>query len=221
MAAQYDIITFDCYGTLVDWRGGIVRAFEQAGVVSPGVTPEGILALHAEIEPVVQGERYRPYRDVLRITAQRMIEKMGGQVPPDGGDFLPKSVPTWPPFPDTNTALTRMRSAGVELGILSNIDDELLEQTLRQIDVDFTLVVTAQQVGAYKPNHAHFHAARDRIGDRRWLHAAQSYFHDIVPAHELGIPSAWVNRLAEAPSGEARARTEVPDLTGLADRIVA
>lgn len=219
MATDFDIVTFDCYGTLVDWRGGIVTAFRDAGHLPSDVTPERLLALHAQIEPAVQTERYRSYRDVLRLTALRMIDRMDGIAPQDGGDFLPDSVTSWPVFADANAALARLDAAGLELGILSNIDDELLRGTLRQIDVEFAFTVTAEQVRSYKPDPAHFHAARERVGSRRWLHAAQSYFHDIQPAYALGIPSAWVNRLAEAPSGDALPDIEVKDLAELAARL--
>lgn len=219
MRPEFDIVTFDCYGTLVDWRAGIVGAFREAGRLPPDVTGEHLLRLHAEIEPAVQSERFRSYRDVLRLTALRMIDRMGGTPPQDGGDFLPDSVTAWPVFADTNAALARLRATGMELGILSNIDDELLRGTLRQIDVDFAFAVTAEQVQAYKPNHAHFLAARDRVGSRRWLHAAQSFFHDIQPAHDLGIPAAWVNRLAEAPHGDAVPDMEIRDLEELANQL--
>ena len=110
-----------------------------------------------------------------------------------------------------------MVSAGIRLGILSNIDDDLLAGTLRHLTVDFELTLTAQQLRSYKPAHGHFLTARERIGDARWLHAAQSYFHDVVPARELGIPVAWINRKAEEPQGQARPDRNLHDLAELAD----
>ena len=122
---------------------------------------------------------------------------------------------SWKPFPDTNAALERLRGAGHQLGILSNVDDDLLSATRRHFTVDFDLIVTAQQVRSYKPGHAHFLKAKDKIGGKRWLHAAQSNFHDIAPATALGIDNAWVNRGHE--TGRVKPMYEVNDLAGLAD----
>jgi 2-haloalkanoic acid dehalogenase type II len=113
--------------------------------------------------------------------------------------FLPESLPTWPPFPDTNAALQRLHESGHRLAILSNVDDDPLAGTRKHLDVAFDFVVTAQQVGSYKPAPGHFTAARERIGGAPWLHVAQSYFHDVQPARALGIPSAWINRKGERP----------------------
>jgi FMN phosphatase YigB (HAD superfamily) len=126
-------------------------------------------------------------------------------------------LPRWEPFPDTNPALGRLADAGYRLGILSNIDDDLLAGTLQRLAVRFDLLVTAEQLRSYKPGHAHFDEARRRVGAQRWLHAAQSYFHDIVPACDLGVPVAWINRKAEAPTGVARPDRELRTMTDLAD----
>ena len=195
----FDVITFDCYGTLIDWESGIRAAFESAGVNGGEA-----LRRYAEIEPQVERE-YRPYRDVLRETASRIA----------AGVDLASSLPTWKPFPDTNPALERLRRAGIRLGILSNVDDDLLAATRTHFTVDFDLIVTAQQVRSYKPGHAHFLEARKRIGDSKWLHAAQSNRHDIVPTNRLGIPNAWINRRAE--KGGVRPTYEFANLTELAN----
>jgi 2-haloalkanoic acid dehalogenase type II len=214
----YEIVTFDCYGTLVDWEGGISRAVRDAAARDGIELERGrIIAAHAEVEPGVQSEGYRSYRDVLVETALRMAPRLGWSLTPDRADFLPDSLVDWPIFDETNEALGRLVSAGMRLGILSNVDDDLLEGTLRQFEVEFSLVVTAQQIRSYKPDHGHFVTARERIGERGWLHAAQSYFHDVVPARESGIPVAWINRKAEEPSGDARPDRELRDLTELAD----
>jgi 2-haloalkanoic acid dehalogenase type II len=176
-----------------------------------------LLAAFHELEPLVQAESWRPYREVLVETAVRVADRFGWRLSPGEAEALPRSLPDWPPFPDTNPALTRLHAAGYRLGILSNIDDDLLAATQRRLAVPFALVITAQQVGSYKPAHGHFERARQAIGAARWLHAAQSYFHDIEPAFALGIPSAWINRLHEFPTGEARPLREFADLTGLAD----
>jgi 2-haloalkanoic acid dehalogenase type II len=217
MDRPYDVITFDCYGTLIDWESGISAAFaDEAAAGGITLTREAIVAAHAELEPIVQSERYRRYRDVLTETARRMADRLNLTLPEERADFLAESLPGWQPFPDTNAALNQLAAAGYRLGILSNVDDDLLAGTLRHFDAGFDLIVTAQQVGSYKPAHNHFLTARQRIGDARWLHAAQSYFHDVVPAGELGIPVAWINRKNEARSGAARPDRELRTLAELA-----
>jgi len=214
----YDIITFDCYGTLIDWEQGINDAFARAGAAD-GVRldPRAVIAAYADTEPVVEGERYRRYRDVLAETARRVAARLDWALPPERATFLAESLPDWQPFPDTNAALERLAAAGYTLGILSNVDDDLLAGTRRHLTVPFDLIVTAQQVGSYKPAHGHFTTARRRIGDRRWLHAAQSYFHDVIPARTLGIPAAWINRQGATASDGGRADRELQSLAELAD----
>lgn len=209
---RYDIITFDCYGTLIDWVSGIRDAF--AAVHIDG---DAALRAYAETEPVVERETYRRYRDVLAATAYEVARKVG--TPVADGDFLAESLPGWRPFPDTNAALERLRDAGIRLGILSNIDDDLLTETRKHFTVPFDLIVTAQQVRSYKPGEAHFTAARERIGDAEWLHAAQSNYHDIVPANRLAIPTAWINRHGEQALPGGVPTHEFRNLTELADAV--
>lgn len=210
MERRFDIITFDCYGTLIDWESGIAGAF------GPAHDRAEILRLHAEIEPVVESE-YRLYRDVLAETARRMSKSLGRET---DGTFLPDSLPSWTPFPDTNPALERLRAAGYRLGILSNTDEYLIAATRRHFTVDFDLVITAEQVRSYKPGLAHFTTARERIGNAQWLHAAQSNYHDVVPANVLAIPTAWVNRGGDRPHPGGTPTYEVKDMAGLAELLV-
>jgi 2-haloacid dehalogenase/putative hydrolase of the HAD superfamily len=183
------------------------------------LTRPELLAAYAEIEPAVEAESFRPYRDVLAETAERVAKRLDWSLTPERARGLARSLPSWKPFPDTNSALERLVSAGYRLGILSNVDDDLLAATLRHLTVPFDFLVTAQQVRSYKPAPAHFEAARRRIGESRWLHAAQSHFHDVVPCRALGIPVAWVNRKAEAVHKETRPDLEVRTLAGLADAL--
>lgn len=216
MPRSFDIVTFDCYGTLIDWESGIASAFLDAAR-GDGITlqRENILRAYADIEPVVEHERYLPYREVLTETALRVAQSLDW--PRTDGTFLPASLPTWRPFADTNPALERLRDAGYRLGILSNVDDDLLAETRRHFTVDFELIITAQQVRSYKPAPGHFVAAKERIGSARWLHAAQSNFHDGVPVNAMGIPTAWVNRRGEEPLPGGVPTYEVRDMRGLAD----
>lgn len=214
MDRHYDIITFDCYGTLIDWESGIAEAFAGAARAD-GVELQrpDILREYARIEREVEHEHYRPYREVLTEAAQRVARSFGWMT---SGSFLPDSLPSWTPFADTNPALERLRAAGYRLGVLSNIDDDLFAATRRHFTVHLDLLVTAEQVRSYKPGRAHFDEARRRIGGARWLHAAQSNFHDIVPANALEIPTAWVNRHGETPRPGGVPMFEVRDMAGLA-----
>ncbi len=230
-------ITFDCYGTLVDWEAGIWAAFRDACAVTAasgapggtGLSREAVLAAYAEIEPAVEAEAFRPYREVLDETARRVAARLGLRIPPARARFLSESLPRWPPFPDTREALERLAQAGLRLGILSNVDDELLLETRRAIGAgvfDPALIVTASQVRSYKPAPAHFLEARRRLGalaaEGRWLHAAQSLFHDVAPAHALGIPVAWINRKGEPlPPDAAPPAIEAPSLAALAARVLS
>ena len=219
---RFDVLTFDCYGTLIDWERGLGDAFAIAARAE-GVLPDRatLLAAYHEIEQSIEAERYRSYRQVLALTARRLAERFTWRLPDGEERFLPDSVPAWPPFPDTNAALARLATAGYRLAILSNVDDDLLAATRRHLDVDFEFVVTAQQVGSYKPAPAHWNAARKRIGDARWLHVAQSLFHDIVPARRLGIASAWINRKRQSPPGAERPDVEFGTLAEAADWLIA
>lgn len=205
---KYEVITFDCYGTLIDWENGIRKAFQNAGVDG-----DDALRAYAEIEPQVEAGPYRSYREVLTETASRIA-------PGVDGSFLAASLPSWKPFADTNPALQRLRAAGIRLGILSNVDDDLIAGTRKHFTVDFDVIVTAQQVKSYKPGHAHFLEARTRIGNARWLHAAQSNFHDIVPANVLGIANAWINRHGESARPGGTPTHHFTNLTGLADFVI-
>lgn len=216
---RYDIVTFDCYGTLIDWESGIAGAFRDAARAG-GVEldREAVLRAYAAHEPMAEEPPFRPYRDVLGDTARRVAHTLGWDA--GDGSFLAESLPSWMPFPDTNAALERLRAAGYRLGILSNVDDDLLAATRRHFRVAFDLIVTAQQVRSYKPGHAHFLTARDAIGGAPWLHAAESNFHDIVPTNELRIENAWINRRgAPALAGGVPTLGEFRDLAALAGAI--
>jgi 2-haloalkanoic acid dehalogenase type II len=217
---KFDIVTFDCYGTLIDWRNGIAGAFVRTAR-EDGITlhADEVLREYHHIEPLVEHERYRLYRDVLTETAMRVAHALGWPLAFGRASFLANSLPSWQPFPDTNAALERLRDAGYRLGILSNTDDDLLAATRRHFTVVFDLVVTAQQVKSYKPAPPHFLAAKQWIGDQRWLHAAQSNFHDIVPTNAMGVPNAWVNRNDETALPGGAPSYEVRDMAGLAEML--
>ncbi len=219
--ARPDMITFDCYGTLVDWDRGIRSAFEHAASVSgKSVDAGALLRAYGEIEPVVEAERYRPYREVLAETARRAAARFDWDLSDEQATGIAAGLPDWPVFPDTLPALRRLVAAGCRLGILSNVDRDLLNRTQENLPVPFDLVITAEDVRSYKPAAPHFDLAKRAVGDGRWIHAAQSYFHDVRPATEMGIEVVWINRKSEiAPAGAAPHQFE--DLRRLADWIGA
>jgi len=221
-SSDFDIITFDCYGTLIDWEGGIINAF-QSEAAKDGLALEGdqIIAAYNAEEPKVESRTYLPYREVLTETAGLVGSRLGWNISIERASFLAQSLAEWEPFADTNAALERLVRK-FQLGILSNIDDDLLTGTRRHFTVQFDLIVTAQQVQSYKPGLAHFNEAMARRSGKRMLHAAQSYFHDVVPCAALGIPVVWINRKAERPlPGGPLPTHEVRNLSELADLLEA
>jgi len=208
--------TFDCYGTLVDWRGGIggelVRLF-------PTGDAESLLARYYAVEPEVQRDGGLAYRDVMARTLARIASESGLTLPAGEADALGVSLPGWPVFPDARSALEEARGRGWKLGILSNTDRDLIDASIARLGVAFDAVVVASEIGSYKPAHRHWHVFAERTGAAagRHVHVAQSLFHDIAAANELGIPSVWINRLGEQPGPEPT--RSLTGLTGLADTL--
>ena len=217
-----EIITFDCYGTLIDWEGSICDAFRNA-MVSGGfdrVDEARLFELYEAEERRVEKEAYRPYREVLTETTLRVAKMVGWNLPEEEAGFLAKTLPRWRPFEDVNPALKRL-SQSYSLGILSNVDEELLLGTLKHFPVSFDLIVTAEQVHAYKPSRAHFDRAREVIGwEKDWVHVAGSLYHDIEPAQRLGIKAIWINRKGlispgSFPKGTVQEEQSLSGLVGL------
>ncbi len=214
------IITFDCYGTLIDWNDGISAALIAEGERQGfHADRETILEVYHAAEPRVQSEHYRTYREVLTLLEREISTQLGWD-PPASPGYLADSLRGWQPFADANRSLGRLAAMGFELGVLSNIDDELLAASRRHFAVDFELLVTAQQMRSYKPGAPHFERALETLGGDRsaMLHIAQSYFHDIRPAERIGIHTVWVNRLAEpVADGGPSPTVEVADLDAAVD----
>jgi 2-haloalkanoic acid dehalogenase type II len=182
-------VTFDCYGTLIDWDSGIRRFFATV----PGATPD-LLDEWEEIQfQMVQGS-YRRYRCILADSLHETLARRGLAAQPEAEAAFAESLPTWTPFPDTNDALERLKAKGLKLGIISNIDDDLLARTLQQFTVPFDLLVTAEQSGAYKPNAASFNLARARIGEARVTHVAFGERYDLQTARDCGMQVVFVKR---------------------------
>jgi 2-haloalkanoic acid dehalogenase type II len=219
---DFEFVTFDCYGTLIDWETGIRRALKQAfeGMGLTQTQEAELFELYQEEEKRIEGQMpYRKYREVLALAASEAARRLGRSIPEKLSNLLAEHLPSWGPFPDTNPALERLSTEGT-LGILSNVDEDLLAGTLKHFTVPFDLVVTAERVRSYKPGTEHFEEARRIIGaDRGWLHVAASLYHDVEPASRLGIKTVWVNR-KNSPEGRrfrGKIVREVRDLAQLAD----
>jgi 2-haloacid dehalogenase len=188
-------VTFDVYGTLIDWETGIYEAFAKE-------------AQRDEFE-IDRGQLI----EVLRRTAIEIAKRLEWPLEPSRSGFLPDSVQKWKPFKETNTQLQKLAKK-YKLGLLSNIDDKLLGQTRRHIPTDFDLVVTAQQVRSYKPEPAHFTECARRVGGKRgWVHVAASHYHDVAPCVKARVPVIWVNRNKETlDSSQKKPTAEVANL---------
>ncbi len=221
--SQFEWISFDCYGTLVDWETGISGAVGEV-LESRGMRmPRGeILGLFAEVEPRVQqgSEGFLRYREVLWRVMDLMGRELGVEFSESELGCLADTLPGWPVFPDTVGALTELKER-YRLAVISNVDDDLFAKTAEGLGVEFDAVVTAEEVRSYKPELRNFEVAMGRMGveKERWLHVAESLFHDIGPANRLGIASVWVNR-ADRGGGTRRSDAVpdmvVPDLAALA-----
>lgn len=207
------LITFDCYGTLIDWETGMLAALRPLFARDGGrVADLKLLELYGDIEAELEAGPYLPYREVLAQTAQEMGQRLGAKISQEDGQRFAESLTGWEPFPDTVAGMQALaRRFG--LGIISNIDDDLFAVTRKKLGVEFSVIVTAQQVKSYKPSLRNFEEALRRSGLKKneILHAGQSLYHDIVPANSLGIRNVWVNRPSIRPgSGAARPAVAQP-----------
>ncbi|MEV4286421.1 HAD family hydrolase [Nonomuraea bangladeshensis] len=205
-------VTFDCFGTLVDWRHGLRTSAE---LIAPG-RGERLLEAYNRHEHAVQTESPAlRYRHVLAETLRRACADERVELGDDDAAVLAATIPYWPVFPEVGAELSAVRAAGWNLALLTNCDRDLIAETLRRLPVPFDAVVTAEDVRDYKPSLTHFTTFRRVHEPSAWVHVAQSYFHDLVPAHRLGVHRIWINRLGErAPDGGVVQR-ELPDLRGL------
>jgi 2-haloacid dehalogenase/putative hydrolase of the HAD superfamily len=217
-------VTFDVYGSLIDWEEGIYEAFSKEAE-RDGFTIERdqLTPLFMSTEKEIEGGSYELYAEVLRRTAVRISRDLDWPLEPSRSGFLPDSVQRWKPFRETNPTLEKIKKK-FQIGLISNIDDKLLGQTRRHMPVDFDLVVTAQQVRSYKPDPAHFTEAERRMGGKRgWVHVGASYYHDIEPCLKKKIPVIWVNRHKapleqnqKKPTAEVASLREAAKLLGAA-----
>jgi 2-haloacid dehalogenase/putative hydrolase of the HAD superfamily len=207
-------VTFDVYGTLIDWDTGVYDAFKaEADRDGFSFERDELIPLFHETQKQIQAGSYELYAEVLRRTAVQIAKKLNWPLEPSRAGFLPDSVQRWPAFKETNPMLQKVAKK-YKVGLISNIDDKLLGETRRHIPLDFDLVVTAQQVRSYKPDPAHFVECERRIGGKRgWVHIANSYYYDVEPCLKRKIPVIWVNRGKEPLEGnQKKPDSEVPNL---------
>jgi 2-haloacid dehalogenase len=227
--SRFTTISFDCYGTLIDWESGILPILRIVLANHGHSLPDsGILELYGEFEAQAESGSYQCYRDVLQAVVRAFADRFRFEATRAESSSLHESVCSWPPFPDTVAALRELQKHH-KLVVISNIDDDLFAETRKHLDVEFGAVITAEQAKSYKPSVNNFQIALRTlaISPEELLHAAQSVYHDVIPARSLGISTVWVNRKSArpgigavrsspAPASEKRPDLEVPDLESLA-----
>lgn len=221
---RFRVLTFDCYGTLIDWERGILAALGPLlAAHGKSLADEKLLELYGELEAEAEAGEYQSYRKVLEGVARGVGRRLGFESSEQEARSLPESLKNWQPFPDTVAALKKLKSR-YKLAIVSNTDDDLFADTARLLEVSFDWVITAQQARSYKPSHRNFKLALERIAlpPDQVLHCAQSIYHDVIPARELGLATVWVNRRGAKGGGATKAaqgqpELEVPDLKTLAE----
>jgi len=221
---RFDFLTFDCYGTLIDWEAGILSALHRVlSAYGKGKDDASLLELYGDFELRSEHGVFRPYREVLESVVGQFGKEFGFSPTAAEARSLPDSLPLWKPWPDTVAALRQLKTR-FRLAILSNVDDDLFAATRPQLGVEFDEVVTAQQAKAYKPSLKVFELALTRVKApaHRVLHVGQSVYHDVIPAQALGLATVWVNRPSARPgvgavkAAEAKADLTVPGLAELA-----
>lgn len=213
-----DWVTFDCYGTLIDWESGVADAL--APFLPQPVDRPALAAHYITIEASVEREAYRPYRDVLAEASGRLMAELGHPLPPARARVLPDSLPRWRPFPEVREALQALRKGGRRLAILSNVDRDLIATSIPQIGVEPDLLITAEDCRSYKPAPGHwtFFQAQSGAVSARTVHVGASLHHDMVIAGKLGYRTVFINRHGEAVAGAAPTRV-LRDLRALPETI--
>jgi 2-haloacid dehalogenase len=208
--------TFDCYGTLIDWNGGILRELEQLFGVEQAPR---LLARYHEIEPELEKDGSLSYHTVLTEALVRLAAEEGLPIPEGESDALARSLPGWEPFPEVHDSLAELRHRGWNLVILSNTDRDFITESMKRIGVPFDLAIVAGELGSYKPAPAHWeHFFEATTADKEnHVHVAASLLHDIAPARELGLRTVWINRLGEQP--KPKPDRELDDLSALPDTL--
>jgi 2-haloacid dehalogenase len=212
--------TFDCYGTLIDWNSGVSAAL--AGVFGAEADLPRLLHRYHQIEPEIQAERYRRYREVLDLCLAGLALEEGRVLGDGETDALSESLADWPAFPEVPGSLAELKRRGWSLAILSNCDRDLIAQSLPRLGVRFDRVIVAEDVGSYKPRPGHWNRFFELTDadPQRHVHVGASLFHDVAPAGEMNMPTVWVNRLGEVPGPVPdREITDLSDLPGALEEL--
>ena len=214
----FEALTFDCYGTLIDWETGLLaglRAGLEESAAPADASDSELLERYAAVEARLEAGPYLPYRTILERGLEEVAAGLGATVGPAAVEAFGGSVAAWPAFPDSAAALARLKTR-FRLGVLTNCDDDLFAASNRRLGVDFDWVVTAQQARGYKPRVANFELLFERLDlpRERILHVAQSLFHDHVPAKALGLSTVWIDRRHDRPGfGATPPASAAPDAT--------
>jgi len=224
---DFEVLIFDCYGTLIDWECGILSGIKPILFNHKiNLDNDQILELYAEIEVKIENENYINYKNVLRRVVHEFGKKLNFKPNPNEINYLLKTFNNWMPFSDTVDALKKLKTK-FKLALLSNVDEDLFSISAKHLEVKFNYIITAEQVKSYKPSHKNFKFAINKIGisQDKIIHIAQSLYHDIIPAKELGLFTIWINRRKDkegfgaTPAASAKPDLEYPDLKSLVSAI--
>ncbi len=217
------VMSFDCYGTLIDWEEGIWNTINKILARRGGINKgrESILSLYAQIESRAE-EEYKPYKEILKEVMGEIGRVLGIELEEEEKYALVKSIPNWPAFSDTRDALMRIKE-DFRIAIISNVDNDIIEETIKNLGVNFDFIITAEMAKAYKPDLRVFKYAKDimQVDKSNWFHTAQSIYHDIIPAKKLGVKTAWIKRrgFGATPPANAKADFNFLSLEDLANNI--
>ncbi|HSE82999.1 MAG TPA: haloacid dehalogenase type II [Thermodesulfobacteriota bacterium] len=215
--SEFSLLTFDCYGTLIDWESGMrdaLRGLTNKKNISIDI--ESSIERYVEIELEIEHGGYRKYKEVLALGVRRLFEEKGIGLTHEEETIFANTIAKWPPFPETTEVLKKLKEK-YKLAILSNIDNDIIRHSVNLIGVEFDMVITAEQVKSYKPSHGHWKRMLESfdIPKEQILHVAASYVHDVIPAKELGFTVAWINRKGEKIKGNIKPEYEFRDLRPL------
>lgn len=215
---EVKLLSFDCYGTLIDWEAGMVKALEIIkGKYGLEEDLHRLVDRYVQIELEVEKERYRKYSDVLTISLSKLLNEAGINPEPEDTRLFVKTLPSWPPFPETSDVIRQLKELGYKLAILSNIDNDLIAQSVKLIGAEFDYIITAEMTRSYKPAPGHWDMLLRVSGveRERVLHVAASIVHDIRPAKRLGFKAVWINRRGDTKPSDVEPDYTMPNLEPL------
>lgn len=218
----YDLITFDCYGTLIDWEEGMRHALENlASDLDMRIDADKMVARYIQLELGLEQGAYRAYREILQTGLAAVFREKNVSLTEHQSKKFHRALPTWKPFPEVRAVLKKLRNAGYRLAILSNADDAFVRRAAQRIGVKFDRIITAQQIGSYKPAFKHWQKilSATKIPKKRVLHVSSCMIHDVIPASAMGLPCVWINRRRQRQVAIAKPLRVFNDLRPLADML--